>query len=633
MIDLNAKYIAIDTETTGLLPFGDEKRWGHYPARPFAFSFYDSEGNKEYVRGVVRPHTRGVVLPRILDKRVNEILLSPAEKVFFNLQFDLRMLEMSGFQVSGKLHDAQFLMHIVTGGAEREYGLKPLSIKYLGIGDDDQTELIDSVHKARRIGKKKGWALAEDAKADYWMGDPDLCRKYAIKDAKRTMMLFLLAKDIAEEDPDLVKVYRREMLLFPVVYKMINRGIRVYGKRINKLEKFYKSYMQKQLALADKHGGKGLNFNSHKQLAQEFFVKRKYTAEKLTPAGDPSIGGDVLTDLSKKDPLAKCIIEYRAAKHAISGFLEPYKRFRVWENGCWVIHPFFRQVGPITGRFGCGDPNLMQVADSKGVKNKADISLRPRECFGPRKNHILYMPDFSQMEVWVFAFLAQEPYMMKTLLDGKDIHGANATKVWGHLPDFKKNYSSHRALAKFLMWCKLYGGGINAIAQQLLIEPEKAAQYSQEYDEAFPEAKTYIKRTGNLADRIGWVKNPYGRKYIIESGKGYKAVNYMVQGSCADIMKIAMIRVAETLDTYAPKAGIVLTLHDELAIEVPIENHCMSLMHLITKAMQKGHSQVLNIPVPLPVDMAVVKRRWSKPTELCREHLIESCTNKLCKKD
>lgn len=627
MIDLKAKMIAIDTETTGLNP------WDRFhPARPFAFPFYDSFGNKEYFRWEVNPKNREVYPDPDSHRRIHQILTCPADKVFFNASFDVRMLEMSGFKISGEIHDALILMHVLTGGSEFSYELKPLSEKYLGISNQDEIELMESIRAARREGRKKKWMLAEDIKGDCWMADPRLCYKYAMMDVKRTLMLFILGKERLEKDPDLVKVYERERRLWPVVKSMEDRGTRVFLKDLRKLETFYTDYMNKQLRLVEKEGGKGLNLNSHVQLAKVFFKDRGHKPIKMTEAGNPSMDGGVLVKLANKDNLARLILEYRTAKHAITGFIEPYNRFRVKEaDKTWVLHPSFRQCGPVTGRFRCSDPNLMQVASNDGVKNKSSIELRPREAFGPRKDHIWYLPDYSQMEVWVFAALAQDKLMLDTLMSGKDFHGAIAEKVWGKRSDFKEKYAKHRARAKFMTWCKLYGGGVRAVAEQLGVKQKKAQRLIFEYDTEVPGIQKYIKRTVNLSDRQGFLKNPYGRVYFIDEFYGYKGVNYMVQGTSADILKVSMIRVQKLLNKF-PGCQILLTLHDELVIEVPLEFHSKRLMRKIIKAMQKGHSKVLNISVPLPVDMSVAHSRWSDVEDLCRKHLnpIEDKNTKEC---
>jgi DNA polymerase-1 len=528
-------------------------------------------------------------------------------------------------------------MHVLTGGSEFSYELKPLAEKFLGISNQDEIDLLDSIRKGRREGRKKGWALAEELKGDCWLADPDLCRKYAIMDAKRTLMLYMIGKEKLEADPDLVKVYRREMRLWPVVKSMEDTGTRVFRRDLKQLETFYNNYMVKQRALADKEGGKGLNFNSHKQLAKVFFEKRGHKIKKHTEAGNPSMDASVLVQLAQKDSLAKCILEFRTAKHAMTGFITPYNRFRVKESPkTWVIHPNFRQTGPVTGRFRCGDPNLMQVAANDGVKNKSSIELRPREAFGPRKDCLWYLPDYSQMEVWGFASLAQDKLMLDVLMSGKDIHGSLAEKVWGKKEDFRENFKKYRAHAKLMTWCKLYGGGPRAVAEQLGVSEAEAKQLIFEYDEEIPGINLYIKRTVNLSDRQGFVKNPYGRIYYIDKHFGYKAVNYMVQGTCADILKVSMIRVQKLLNEF-PGCQILLTLHDELVIEIPLKHHSKSLMKKIVLAMQRGHSKILKIPVPLPVDISITKTRWSDVTDLCRKHFnpitdknAKECVEKGC---
>src|SRR3990167_249315 len=170
MISLKAEYVAIDTETTGLNPWGTPERWGFYPARPFAFAFFDSEGNTEYHRWEVDLKTRRVyTYDSNSFHRIQKILASPQTKVLHNASFDIRMLEMPHefgrnkvpFKVRGTLHDTLILMHVITGGSEMSYALKPMSKKYLGISDEDQQNLLDSVNHARREGRKKGWKIAD----------------------------------------------------------------------------------------------------------------------------------------------------------------------------------------------------------------------------------------------------------------------------------------------------------------------------------------------------------------------------------------------------------------------------------------------------------------------------------------
>jgi len=647
------KLLAFDTETTGITPWGDFKRWGFYPARPFAFSFCDMDGKTSYYRGEVKGKTREVCWTYNQLSALKGILENPKyPKVGHNVGYDIRMCEMLGIKVQGEIHDTLILAHVFTGGSEFTYGLKEISKKYMEFDDEDESELHAATVKARREAKKKGWCLAskdqgrDPVKADYWMAPPLLCEKYARQDSERTMLLFLAWYPKVMADPNMRKVYEREMALARVVKKMENRGTRYLPEQAKKLFVFYNSYAKEQQKICNANGGKDLNFRSPKQMVEVFINKRKHTPIAYTKTGQPQINGDFLKHLAdtKNDKLARAILEYRGSTQMIKAFLNPYERFKVEEYEetgnklsrglhlpkTWVLHPNYRQCGPVTGRFSCGDPNLMQVASPTTGRRRTEITLRPREAFGPRNGTIWYLPDYSQIEVWVFSFLAQEQAMMKALLEGRDFHGAVAQTVWGKEPNFEKEASYFRKRAKLLMFCKLYGGGVNKVAYLTDSSPADAAVFVDQFNKQLPGIQTFMKRMINRAEREGKIINPLGRTYYIEPNFSYKAVNYLVQGTSADILKNAMIRINDLFEKRWKGCHILLTLHDELVMEIPLKYHGQKLMKEIITEMQRD-SKLVGIPVPLPVGMKIAKKYWSETEEI--ESLTDEWKEKyLCKK-
>lgn len=620
-LNLVGNVIAYDTETTGLNPWGTYKEKGYFPDRPFAFSLTDSVGNSEYFRWEVDPYTRRVI-PNKEEKSLLAYIFSNQNlvKVGHNLMFDIRMSRKSNIKFDWTLiHDTQIMAHILTGGSLFNYGLKPLAKKFLDYPDSDQQDLIDSVNKARRLAKKKGWFIAtaethsktSPNKADYWLGDPKLCKKYCVGDTERTMLLYLLFIKELKQDANLYEVYKREMRLSKVVYHMEHKGVRVFPESLDELEVFYSNYADKWLKTAEKNGGKGMNFNSSPQLVQKFCIERKYKTRNITTSGNPSIDADELARLAKKDKLAKAILEYKAANSMLSKFINNYRRFMVSEDNIKILHPNYHQTGAITGRFSCSDPNLMQVAKENSIKKRADIGLKPRECLGPRPGCVWYMPDFSQMEVWVFAFQAQYKFMMDLLLNGEDFHTNVAEQVWKYEEDFEDKFSTYRSKGKTMMFLKIYGGGPSAVADQLDCSKYEAQKFINQYDSRLPGVNDFIHKVSNIASRDGYIYNPFGRKYCINPRQAYKAVNYLVQGSCADLMKNAMIRLFMYLKSSYPMCSILLTLHDELVIEVPIKSHSTKLMRGIVTRMQKD-SNIVGIPVPMPVTMKLSKTKWSE---------------------
>lgn len=631
--------LAYDTETTGLNPWGDFKRWGFYPARPFEFTFCDVDGNTADIRWEVDPFTRRVKYIKKDVKAIREILEDPSISLIgHNLGYDLRMSEMIGIYPVGEFHDTLPLTHVCTGGDFLQYGLKYLGVKLLEYEDTDEKELRASAIKERNKGKKLGWCIAtkethgkDPIKADYWMANPRVCSKYGVGDSERTMLLWLFWQETLKENPDFLEVYSREMRLFNVLRKMENRGVRVIPSELKSLSKFYVEYQRRQQKIADKHGGKGLNFKSPKQMIETFCLKKKYKPiywgdelkkskpfyPQLDKKRNPKINGDFLRIVAetKKDKLAKAVLEFRGAKHMIDGFLIPYEKFRTKEDGIWILRTNYKQVGTVTGRLSAGDPNLMQVASETTGRRKTEIALRPREAFSPREGYIWYLPDYSQIEVWVFSFLAQEKAMMDALRRGEDFHGAIAEAVWGQEKDYKERKPYYRKRAKLLMFCKLYGGGTSKVAYLLECSIEEAKQFVYDFDTRLPGVQMFMKKMINRIEREGKIVNPLGRTYFLDSRFSYRAVNYLVQGTSADILKNAMIRVDKLLSRRWKGSNLLLTLHDELIIEVPLKYHSKKLMREIVYEMQRDSKKV-GIPVPLPVGMKIAKHRWAKTKEV-----------------
>ena len=624
-LNLKDNLLASDTETTGLNPWGTIKDYGFYPARPFAFSFCDSEGNTDYIRWEVDPKTRQVKVNPADFRVLRDLYANPhLINIGHNFSFDYRMLNCLGIDIRGEVRDTLIIAHIVTGGNELTYGLKFLGDKYLDIDTSDEKDLRSSTIKARHEAKKLKHRIADDdhfgkdpIKADYWLADKELCKQYSIQDSIRTMLFYELWYKEILANPNLQRVYTREALLTPVVRDMENRGVKLHYEDMLKLMKEYKSYLNKQLKLAENLGGKGLNFRSSKQMTQKFYVEKGLKPEFSKKSGNYSLDGKKLMELAQVDPLAQVILNYRGASHMLSSFLNPYDRFKSRDDeGNWILHPSFKQCGPVTGRFSCGDPSLMCVASEDTIRNKTQVEYKPKRVLGPRKGYLFYLPDYSQIEVWVFAFLAQEQVMMKALLEGFDFHSYIAEIVWGQEADFHEKHSAYRKRAKLIMFCKIYGGGVNKIASLLGCEPKEAQLFLDRYDSELPGVSLFMKRTMNQVEREGVIYNAFGRMYKIDAQYSYKGTNYLIQGTCADIMKSAMIEVHKLFTTKWKGCHILITLHDELICEIPERLHSKKLMRDIILAMQGNFHTIVGIPKPLPISMEIARDCWANAKEV-----------------
>jgi DNA polymerase-1 len=642
------------------------------PARPFAFSFADMDANTWYAQYEVDPMTREVIYDPKWDsyKRMQDVLEDDRiTKWLHNPRYDLLQYQFIGIHVKGPVFDTQILSHIATCGQEFSYMLKPLCKKWLEFDDGDEKDLRKIVHRYRHEAKIHRHAFGtEDTagkdpwKADMWMlrgTDRNLVKTYAVNDVIRVILLVHLWHDEVQADPDMKGLFDREHELMWALKDMEDVGTRVFPKDLTRLKKFYLGYQAKQKKIIDANGGAGLNYASTKQMAEVFYEQRGHPPVH-TQTWNPklnrcnySLNGEQLVKMANgytyeertlksvwypakqrfllksfhvakvvpPDPLAKAILEWKAAGQTIGTFLEVYERYMVEdEPGVWVLHPGYKQTGTITGRLSCSDPNLMQVASETTGRRKADIQSRPREAFGPRPGCYWYLPDYSQIEVWLFAFLSGEEAMQEVLLAGEHFHTQIAIKVFGKKADFKQHKDYYVKCAKLIMFAKLYGGGLAKLASLLKMATADAKLFIEEYEAELPGVGRFMKSMINRALRDGEIRNPFGRRYTFESDFAYRAVNYMIQGSAADVMKNAVTRVHRILKNKWPGVHLLLTIHDELIIEVPAEYHSQELMRDIVKAMQ-GDTKVLNLPVPLPVEMKVVKPdgRWNKTIKFKKE--------------
>jgi DNA polymerase I-like protein with 3'-5' exonuclease and polymerase domains len=676
-----SRLVCFDTEGTGLIPYGPPKYWGYYPAAPFAYAFCDAEGNIFYDRWEVDPKTRRVIPPTtVRGRKTAEMMRRLLEsddyiKLGHHLAYDMRLCKAAnGWITRGECHDSMVLAHVVTAGDELQYGLKPLAKKYLAYPDDDEKRLENAVKSARMAAKAKGYLIAggkkevergdfvvfagnKPVKADYWLAPPELCEEYAIGDVKRSMLLFLMWWETVNEDSRSLITYSREMHLFHALRRMEDRGTAVYPAHTDKLIKFYQRYMVKQEEAARANGGEGMNFQSPKQLIQKFYIEKGYTP-KFNDNKNMTLDKHVLAELGAtdietgeyKDPLAKAILEWRAAKQTIKSFLNIYSKFWYPEDAgyqptgtvrlnrlptkaeaqrwrkqaaqfTFILHPNYNQTGAITGRLTCSDPNLQQVASATTGLRKADIPQRPRECFGPRPGHLWYLPDYSQIEVWLFAFLSGEPNMQGLLLGGHDFHQGVADRVFVNREDYEARKAYYRKLSKLIMFGKLYGGGVGTPEKPgrmtlLLQQPwAESAAFIRQFDNEFAEALAFMRRMSKEAKGSGEAFNVFGRRYVLGAEWAYKVVNYLIQGAAADVLKNAIIRLDWMLRTRWPGVHLINTIHDEMMIEVPYASHCLRLMREIIWVMQMDSDQC-NVPVPLPVGMKLALKRWSHPTEL-----------------
>jgi len=681
---------AVDTETTGL------DAWGTrlvdrptVPARPFAASFCNTDGETAYLRWKVNPETRDVIIdPKQLDL-LRALMENPAlEKVFFNAIFDKRMVRTLGVMTLGMVWDAMIGMHTIKPD-EMPLALKPLSRKYLEIEDDDQTALKASVLAVRRqvqAAKRQAakgrphdttlarYSLSDDTEGDYFLGDPDICETYAVRDALRTISLHIAEMEELESDEQLMSVYKRELRLTNVIEDMEQRGTRLDNDRIKSVIGYYTGISNKARKEIAEEAGTEFNPNSPKQMTAEFYGKRGYTPlaygfnkeknEKTRcqhckghgcnicqdTGNNPKCDADFLEGIAitheadaagndkliVKDKLAHALL-YESACDTMLSYAKNYDKYKVNDDCGHIIHPNFKQVGTKTGRLSAEKPNMQNVASDESGKKRVDVDYKLRECFIPRDGYVFYIPDYSQIEVWLLFLRAGAMNVVKVLAAGGDAHQIVADFIWGGTYNLKeakdashkdpstlsksalanlKMYKQTRKRAKNLQFCKIYGGGVTKIATMINCPKAEAEEFIADYDERLPEVKKFMHETVVKAKRDGFIRNGYGRRYPIDRRFAYRATNYDIQGTAADLIKQAMINVhdLQLSPKYRGKMHILLTIHDELIIEVHHSVDSVQTQRDIAEAMSRDY-KLLGSPIPFPIGMKVAKDRWSESIE------------------
>lgn len=662
--------VAIDTETTGLnvwtggRPFAVSMCWEDSVDEYDVFSW----SIDPFTRRIIEDdafHAQSDLVRAVCE----DISI---DKIFFNAGFDIEMLRAIGIEVRGRIEEVSFMAR-ACGNIEFQYGLKRLGKSYLDISDADEERLHAATVRARRIAKRHDWLRAEDVQADYWMCrevrdrypddwatiaervhldvSTDPLEHYAGLDAVRTMQLCLLYEEgLADLGDDVRAVYEREMTLLPITMQMRRRGVRIDKQRLEELRadcqtKIADSLEKMRTATSDPE----FNPNSHQQVCRMLYEGQplRLAPLKKTKSGGPSVDAEAVVPYSKHE-LVKDLLTHRANVKALSSFFDKYSLLAEDTDDGYVLHPGFRQWGALTGRYTCGEPNLQQVSDPSTTNSRmAEYVVNVRQLFLPRANHVWLCPDYDQVEVIVFACVSGEPTMLDAIKRGVDIHSTTANKIWGGSGNPRAVAAAQRLLrakgraatesaavdlldshgwdicaveksldlklwrklAKTVTFTKIFGGGQRALMSWTGCTYEEATEMLLDYDASFPEMVDAMRRIQSEGAKRGWIANLWGRRLQVDRHAAYRAVNYIVQSTAADLMKDGMLKCAEYLQHAGIDGQIVLTVHDEIVFEIHKRHMFLSIIPALCNLMADHGGR---LPVETPVSMDVVRTRWSE---------------------
>jgi DNA polymerase-1 len=352
--------------------------------------------------------------------------------------------------------------------------------------------------------------------------------------------------------------------------------------------------------------GQPFNLGSPKQIQEILFDRQKLPVRKKTPSGQPSTDEDSLAELALDHPLPRLILEHRALSKLKSTYADKLPKSINERTG--RVHTTYSQITAVTGRLSSNEPNL------QNIPIRTPAGRRIRECFIAPPGAKIVSADYSQIELRIMAHLSGDPNLRRAFAEGEDIHRATAAEVFG-VP-LSQVDADQRRVAKVINFGLIYGMSSFGVAQNLGIDRSTAQTYIERYFARYPGAKRYMDETRARARELGYVETVFGRRLWLpelRSGAPVRrqaaeraAINAPMQGTAADLIKLAMIAVHDFLEKERLKALLIMQVHDELVFEVP-DAELQRIKGKVPELMQS----VAKLDVPLVVEIGVGDN-WDK---------------------
>ncbi|ALU43335.1 DNA polymerase I [Pseudoalteromonas rubra] len=571
----DAELFAFDTETTSL---------DYMEAELVGMSFAVAAGEAAYL-----PLGHDYMgAPEQLDKAlvfelIGPILADPKhKKVGQNLKYDKSVLARAGLELNGIAFDTMLESYVFNSVGTR-HDMDSLALKYLGHKNISFEEIA---------GKGKNQLTFNQIELDK-------AAPYAAEDADITLRLHQHLWPQLEQHPTLVSVFEEiELPLVSVLSEIERTGVKIdsnmLAQQSHTIETRLKELEQEAFELA----GEEFNLSSTKQLQAILFDKLELPVLKKTPKGAPSTAEEVLQELAHDYPLPKLIIEHRGLAKLKSTYTD--KLPKMVNVQTQRVHTSYHQAVTATGRLSSTDPNLQNIP----IRNEA--GRRIRQAFVADQDHVIMAADYSQIELRIMAHLSQDAGLLKAFAEGKDVHSATASEVFSvPLEDVT---SDMRRKAKAVNFGLIYGMSAFGLARQLDIPRHEAQHYMDKYFERFPGVLEYMESTREKAADQGYVETLFGRRLYLPDIKARNgarrkaaeraAINAPMQGTAADIIKKAMIKVAQWLATQQDSdIKLLMQVHDELVFEVKADKVAQFSEH-VCQLM----SEAAELDVPLLVE-------------------------------
>lgn len=561
-------FLSLDTETTGTDPIS---------AKLVGLSFSIRENQAFYVPIPQNDEEAQKIVNEFKPIYENEKIL----KIGQNIKYDLLVLQNYGVELKGKIFDTMIAHYLLQ--PELHHGMDYLAEVYLN---------YQTIHIEELIGSK--------GKNQKNMADlpPTAVYEYACEDADVTLKLKNVLEPLLKENDCDRLFWEIEMPLMPVLAYMERNGVCIDREGLKETSRLYTEEMNRIEKEIHELAGTDFNIASPKQVGEVLFDRLKIVDKpKKTKTGQYVTSEEVLESLRAKHPVVEKILEHRGLKKLLGTYIDALPKLVNPVTG--HIHTSFNQTITTTGRLSSSNPNLQNIP----VRNEYGKEIR--KAFIPEEGCLFFSADYSQIELRIMAHLSGDEHMIEAFRNGQDIHAATAAKI------FKKSLEEvtkeERSKAKTANFGIIYGITAFGLAERMGVSRTEAKELIEGYFQTYPKVKEYMNRSIEMAREKGYTETVYHRKCHLRDinshnavVRGYaerNAINSPIQGSAADIIKIAMIRIYRRFREEQLRSKMILQVHDELNFSVyPEEKE--KVQQIVIEEMESAYSML----VPLEAD-------------------------------
>ena len=570
---LKRKEICFDTETTSINPFDAELvalAFSWEKGSGYLVHFPESQDETREKLNILKP---------IFDNA--EIL-----KIGQNIKFDIQVLANYGLEVKGSLFDTMIAHYLLE--PDMRHNMNLLAENYLS---------YSPVHIESLIGEK---GIYQKNMRDVPV---EKIKEYSVEDADVTFQLKEIFQPILKSEGLSDLAEKVEMPLISVLAKMERNGVRLNEEDLKSVS----SGLREEIISLEKEiyslAGTEFNISSPRQLGDILFIRLKLDDKaRVSKTKQFITNEEILQRIAGKHPIINKVLEYRGLKKLLSTYLEPLPQMIDKKTG--RIHTSYRQAVASTGRLSSDNPNLQNIP----VRDERGREIR--KAFVPEEGNLFLSVDYSQIELRIMAHLSKDRSMIEDFLSGSDIHAATAAKIFGI--DIKEVTREMRSRAKTANFGIIYGISSYGLSERLTIGRKEAKDLIDGYFNSYPGVKIYMDESIKKAREIGYVTTMFGRRrylrdihsrnQVVRGNAERNAINAPIQGTAADIIKVAMVRIYDKMRAGKYSSKMILQVHDELIFEV-VPGELEKLKEMVIYEM----ANAVKLDIPLKVDWGVGK--------------------------